>query len=55
MANAQVEKLKALGLRHGEKAVVALARELSLASKFRAATKETINRPISALCLVQRG
>ena len=25
MANASVEKLKALGLRHGEKAVVALA------------------------------
>ena len=30
MANAQVEKLKALGLRHGEKAVVGLSAGLCL-------------------------
>ena len=42
MANAQVEKLKALGLRHGEKAVVGLAGVLCLLFLFFAATKETI-------------
>ena len=43
MANAQVEKIKALGLRHGEKAVVTLSGVLCLFFLFRAATKETIS------------
>ena len=43
MANAQVEKLKALGLRHGEKALVTLAGVLCLLFLVRAATKETIS------------
>ena len=42
MANAQVEKLKALGLRHGEKAVVGLAAALCLLFLVKAATKPTI-------------
>jgi len=42
VANAQVEKLKALGLRHGEKAVVALAGVLCLLFLFFSATKPTI-------------
>lgn len=42
MANAQVEKLKALGLRHGEKAVVSLAGLLCLLFLFFAVTKKTI-------------
>lgn len=42
MANASVEKLKALGLRHGEKVVMGLAAALSLLFLFKAATRETI-------------
>lgn len=41
MANAQVEKIKALGLRHGEKAVVALAAMLCLLFLVLAVTKKT--------------
>jgi hypothetical protein len=43
VANAQVEKLKALGLRHGEKAVVGLASALCLLFLVFAVTKETID------------
>ncbi len=43
MANASVEKLKALGLRHGEKAVVGLAAVLCLVFLFMAATQPTID------------
>ncbi|HMB08689.1 MAG TPA: hypothetical protein VKP69_33780 [Isosphaeraceae bacterium] len=43
MANASVEKLKALGLRHGEKAVVGLAAALCLVLLGRAATRPTID------------
>ncbi|MFO0910009.1 MAG: hypothetical protein U0794_16955 [Isosphaeraceae bacterium] len=43
MANAQVEKLKALGLRHGEKAVVALAAALCLLLLVSAVMKPTID------------
>jgi hypothetical protein len=43
VANAQVEKLKALGLRHGEKAVVTLAGVLCLLFLFFAVTKKTID------------
>jgi hypothetical protein len=42
MANASVEKLKALGLRHGEKAVVGLAAALCVLFLFWAVTKPTI-------------
>jgi len=42
MANASVEKLKALGLRHGEKAVMGLAAALSVMCLFLAATRPTI-------------
>ncbi|MCA1686920.1 MAG: hypothetical protein LC745_13315 [Planctomycetia bacterium] len=42
MANAQVEKIKALGMRHGEKAVVGLTAALCLLCLFRAATKPSI-------------
>jgi hypothetical protein len=42
VANAQVEKLKALGLRHGEKAVVGLASVLCLLLLFFAVTMKTI-------------
>ena len=43
MANASVEKLKALGLRHGEKAVVGLTAALCLMFLFLAATRPTID------------
>ncbi len=43
MANATVEKLKALGLRHGEKAVVGLAAALCLVLLGMAATQPTID------------
>ncbi len=43
MANPQVEKLKALGLRHGEKAVVTLASLLCLLFLFKALTFPTID------------
>ncbi len=43
MANATVEKLKALGLRHGEKAVVVLAALLCALFLVLAATKTTID------------
>src|SRR5215213_1616113 len=42
MANATVEKLKALGLHHGEKAVMGLAAALSAMCLFMAATRPTI-------------
>jgi hypothetical protein len=42
-SNASVEKLKALGLRHGEKAVVALASALCLYFLYAAATNPTID------------
>jgi hypothetical protein len=42
-SNASVEKLKALGIRHGEKAVVALASALCLFFLFKAATNPTID------------
>ncbi len=42
MANAQVEKLKALGMRHGEKAAVAIAGAVFLLLLIMAARKETI-------------
>jgi hypothetical protein len=43
MANTSVEKLKALGLRHGEKAVVGLAAALCLVLLGMAATQPTID------------
>ncbi len=43
MANPQVEKLKALGIRHGEKAVVGLSTLLCLWFLFQASTKPTID------------
>lgn len=43
MANASVEKLKALGLRHGEKAVVGLSALLCLMFLFLASTRATID------------
>src|SRR5205085_578645 len=43
MANASVEKLKALGLRHGEKAVVGLAAALCVVFLAMAATRPTID------------
>ncbi len=42
MANAQAEKLKALGMQHGEKAAVAIAGALCLLLLFKAVTRETI-------------
>jgi len=42
MANASVEKMKGLALRHGEKAVMGLAAAMSLLFLFQAATRETI-------------
>ncbi len=42
MANPKVEKMKALGLKHGEKAVVGLAVALFLLFVFQAITKKTI-------------
>jgi len=42
VANASVEKLKALGLRHGEKAVVGLTAMLCVMFLFLAATRPTI-------------
>ncbi len=42
MANAQVEKLKTLGLRHGEKVVVGLTALLCLFFLFKAGSMETI-------------
>lgn len=42
MANAQVEKLKALGIRHGEKAVVALSAALCMVMLVLAVMKKTI-------------
>src|SRR5437764_1379258 len=42
MANASVEKFKALGLRHGEKVVMGLAAALSVMCLFMAATRPTI-------------
>ncbi len=42
MANAQVEKLKALGLHHGEKAVVALTALLCFVGLVKAVSMETI-------------
>lgn len=42
MANASAEKFKALGLRHGEKAVMGVAAALSLLFLFQAMTRETI-------------
>ncbi len=43
MANASVEKIKALGLRHGEKAVMGITAAVCLMFLYMAATRPAIN------------